>query len=342
MNSESTDGETVTVQAWDPNRLLRRLAQREASLSRGFLRSRPERWLPGFGAHWLPLAHSLGSEARILEVKPTAALAGGLEWGFVASADGEPFAVMLDDSAVKSLSEEVLPGAGKDAQQIVLQYLVRRFVASLALSWSGPESSTVQFERNTTPSDITIASAIKVVVVFNTAQFTIWIGLGRRLTDRLDSLWRRQVHSTSKVQNKSNDVSVEIVQLGVPPQMLADYLRRDTVIDLETPASDTVVLRANGKAWVPGRLVDVEGRLGIETLPGAVNSPVLPEGTTRLSVQLLALTLDNLMFAEMSQVGAVYVAAGAPEDKVQLIINGEKVGEATLCTYEGRFAISVL
>ncbi len=43
--------------AWDPFRYLRRMDNKEVELSRGFLRSRPEKWLPGFGAQWLPLAH---------------------------------------------------------------------------------------------------------------------------------------------------------------------------------------------------------------------------------------------------------------------------------------------
>jgi hypothetical protein len=342
VSTEGIEQENISVQPWDPGRVLRSAGAREVQLSRGFLRCRPERWLPGFSTHWLPLAHSLSSEARIVEVKPTATLPAGLEFGFVASVDGEPFSVAVDAVTAGALGEEVIPGGTREAQDAVLEYLARRLVASLALSWSGPESSTVQFESGTTPESIPVSGAIRINCVLNTTQFSIWLGLGRRLVERLDGLWRRQVQSTSRIQPGTYDLSLELVQLGVPPQMLADYLRRDTLIDLEIGVTDSLVLRTNGKPWLPGRLLAVDRSFACETAAGAVPGQELPDGMTRLSVQLGTLQVEHTQLAEIAQVGSMLLTGLPLTDKVDLAINNEKVGEATLCTYEGRFAMSVL
>ena len=75
--------------------------------------------------------------------------------------------------------------------------------------------------------------------------------------------------------------------------------------------------------------------------PGALSTPAVPEGTTRLSVSLGNLTVDAAMMAELSQSGAVLTTSIPVQERVVLIINDDKVGEARLCVYEGRFAIEV-
>ena len=53
------------------------------------------------------------------------------------------------------------------------------------------------------------------------------------------------------------------------------------------------------------------------------------------------LDLDVSAVAEMAQVGATYVTSQRLGSDVDMYINNEKIGQATLCTYEGRFAVSV-
>lgn len=344
MNQQGTQDESVSLSAWDPARLLRTVDAREARYSRGFLRCKPEKWLPGFPTHWLPLAHSLGLECKALEVKPVLSLPGPrpMEHAFGGTVDGEAVGVYADADSARVLLNAVIPSSLPGGAQVVLEYLARRFLASLAMSWSGPESSVVQFDAQALPREGEIAGVVRFVVSINGEQCQIYLALGRALVERLDGLWRRQVQSTAKAGEGNNQLSIEIAQLAVPPTMLVEYLKTGTVIDLEVPVSDSVTLKLGGKPWQAARVCSADGSIGVETLPGPVSSPLLPEGTTRLSIQFGTLAVDPVIVAELAQPGAIYPTGLPLSDMVQLIINAERVGSATLCTYQGRYAITVL
>ncbi|MBN8548291.1 MAG: hypothetical protein J0M12_03125 [Deltaproteobacteria bacterium] len=341
MNQQGTTDEAVALTPWEAGRYVRKLDPRESRYSRGFLRCRPEKWFPGFPTHWLPLAHSLGVELKAIEVKPMLAFPSGLEVSYGGTVDGEPIRVAVDAASCRILLNAFVPGSNPAGNEIVIEYLARRFMASLAMSWSGPQSSVVQFDSQAEHRETDVAGVVKFTGSVNGDQIVIWMALGKSLVERLDGLWRRQVQSTVKPQEGGASVSIEVSQLAVPPTMLVDYLKAGTIIDLEVPLGDSVTLRLGGKAWQVARLCDIDGKVGFETLPGPVASPVLPEGTTRLSIQFGTVTLDAAAMAEMAQPGAIWGSSIPLSDVVQLIINGEKVGAATLCCYQGRFAITV-
>lgn len=337
----TTAGEGHDVQLWEPQRVLRRVNPSEAKLSRGFLRCRPEKWFPAFATHWQPIIHALGVEARISEIKPVLAKPPLGDVAYVASVSGERIVVAMESAGADSLCDELSPGSGEKASKVVLEYFCRRFIASLALSWSGPESATVRFERDSSASEVTVAGSIRIGFTVNTVPFTLWIGLGPKLVEMLDGLWRRQVQTLSKVAPGTSTLRLELAQLGVPPQMLSEYLTKGTVIDLEVKASDTVTIKVGNKPWMPARLVDVGGSFACEMTPGALTVPQIAEGATQLSVEVGTLTVDSAQIAELGQAGAILVTGVPVSGIVQLVINQERVAEARLCMYEGRFAIEV-
>jgi flagellar motor switch/type III secretory pathway protein FliN len=340
QNATFDDG-TAAVQLWEPRRALRRIDEKEARLSRGFLRCRPEKWFPGFAAHWLPLAHALGCEARISEIKTLASIPQGCDSAFLGSIDGEPLVLAVDADTVRNVCEELAPGSKAEASRVVFEYLMRRLLATLALSWSGPESSAIRFQGAVELSTVKLEGSVRITFTMNTTSATVWIGFGARVVDRLDGLWRRQIQSSARAPQGSSAARIEVAQLGVPPQMLADYLKRGTVIDLEVRASEQVRMLVAGRPWMPARLVDVGGVFGCEMMPGALASPPVPEGTTRLAIEIGAIALEPSMLAELGQIGSVLITDIPVSEQVSLVINDDVVGQARLCVYEGRFAIEV-
>lgn len=327
--------------SWDPRRSLRKMDPHEVRLSRGFLRCRPEKWFPAFPAHWLPLAHSLGAEFRVLEVKPGLLLPKGLATGFACSVDAEPLGIFLDDVSTNVVLEALIPGGSPQAARVVAEYLARRLLVSLESSWSGPESSVVRFESERSPFEVEPHGVVKLQFEVQRSSATVWLALGKGLVDRLDSLWRRQVRSVSRIAESEGDVHLELAQLAVPPAALVDYLKSGSVIDLEVPATDQVIIRYAGRPMFLGRLGDVQGRIGVEVLPGSVPPSSVPDGTTRLSVASAIFKMEGSQVAELSQPGACWDTGVSLGDVVAVVINGEKVAEARLCLFEGRLAISV-
>jgi flagellar motor switch protein FliM len=135
---------------------------------------------------------------------------------------------------------------------------------------------------------------------------------------------------------------MELAQLGVPPQMLSEYLTKGTVIDLETRVSDALTLRVGHKPFMPARMVDVGGKFACQTLQGIATNITIPEGTSRLSIELAAIPVEPSLIAELAQVGAVVTTDKPIGDAVILSINQERVAEARLCVYQGRYAVEVV
>ena len=338
QNSEST------VQEWDHNQYLKRANVEEVRLSRGFLRCRPERWFPSFGNHWLLMQHGVGFEAKIVEVKPHISVPAGIENSFIGTINSEPIAVLFDELASQLIVDEILPGGEKESAEVLLEYLARRLLTTLSMSWSGGEGSIFTFERDLNYKDLVVAGAIKVIVSINSTQFNIWVALGEKLVEQFDGLWRRQLRSSNRLVSSPGAarVTLELVQLGVPSQMLSDYLNPGTVVDLELPVTENVSLRLNGRPWVNGRIMNVGGKLGCEILSSPATVGNSAEGTTKLSIEFGSFEINGDLVNEFSQPGAILTTDLEPSNQVGLFVNDEKMAIANLGVFEGRFAITVV
>jgi len=345
VNQEG-QAQEIPLGIWDPERFVREVEPRAVELSRGFLRCRPEAWFPGFAAQWMSLAHSLGLEAKLVAVNTRLEAPKEFEVFFGALVDDEPIIIQSTRDSCQALVDCICPSLYGVASTvapatIMLEYMARRFVASLALAWTGPQQSVVRFDAGLRIEDVPAQGAIEMVFQLNGRECSVWISIGPRLVAQFDGLWRRQLMSTSAAAAEPTEIFIEAAQLAVPPSMLVEYTRSGTIVDLEVPLSDSVVLKQGGRPWMAAKLCSVNGQLAFETLAGTPPAPALPEGTTRLSLQFGGLTVDPRTIAELSQAGAIIKTEIELSDQVAMVINGEVVAEATLCVYEGRLAISV-
>jgi len=331
----------LAIAPWEPSRYIKNLSSHEAKLTRGFLQSEPQKWFPGFAVQWIPMAHSFGVEFKVKGVKPELRAPKGLNIGFVGTIDDETVGILTDENSAKALVNALSPGASAAAQNVMLEYLARRLLQSLALSWSGPESTQVLFDTSLNPSHVREAGAVCLELSVNSQNFSIWILLGKFAVERLDALWRKQVRSTSKQNESGAEVSLEVAQLAVPPSMLSEYMKPQAIIDLEVVVSDRLILRTAGKARSVAQMCNVEGKLGIEMTDAPIPNPKLPEGTTRMAIEFGRMRLDASQLSELDQPGSVLTTEIPTSSEVNLVINEEKVGTAELMVYEGRFAMQV-
>lgn len=338
---ESSSSQAASLVAWDPERALKSMDANEVRLSRGFLRSRPERWFPSFAAQWLPLAHSLGVEMKLVEVRPVLKGPASYSRVYAASIDGEPLAMVCDEGTFQNILEGVVPSSIPAGTEIVAEYLARRLLGSLALSWSGPESTVVHFDLALDISKINFLAAVKITFSLNSKVCNVWMLTGRVLVDRLDNLWRKQIRSSAKMGDQTQELHLELVQLAVPPSTLVEYLHPGAKIDLELALTDQIVLRHQGRSVYSGRLGTLGANFGLEILAQPPLTPSLPEGMTRLAVEFGQLSLDPQVLAECAQGGAMLDTRIALSNRVNMCVNQEVVGSASLCSFEGRFAIRV-
>ena len=352
MNSDNQDTtDSGDLLPWEPHGLIRSVTKHDADLSRGFLRSRPERWVPSLSLQWMPLFHSLGIDIRVVEVKPVS-VPPNIATPSIMLALGDKYLVLVADKLSKSRFTEALsPDCDSKAGEVFLEYLGRRLLGSLAISWGDQEQEKIRIFSGIDSSSNDYGGAIKISIVINGKQVVLWLMLSPSLVDMLDNLWRKQLHSTFK-NNSTKDglgslftgedlVSIEIAQLAVPPAVLPEYTKSGQAVDLDVLITDTVVLRLNENVWVGARICDVEGNLGCEILPTVPSSTTFPDGFARLSVVFGSIQCDTSLLAELSQPGSIYDTGIQLGDSVGLMVNGEKVGSGILRCYKGRFALEV-
>ena len=338
---EETGNSQVTLSVWDPAQQLESRDNLSVRYSRGFSRSTPEKWFPGFDMQWIPLVHSLGVELSVVEVEPIIEARHNSEYAYIGSIDDEPLCVFFDDGSVSHIIEAVVPQAGAKARGVVLEYLAMRLITSLALSWSGPESSLVRFEPDMDPHRVRGVGGVRLKLMINGNPVTVVIIVGKIMLEKMDSLWRKQLHNKLTEEAKPFSAMVEVAHLTVPPTMLSNYVKSGMSYDLETLVSDSVTILANNKPWIQSKLSIVDGNFCIETQNPKLQKDKLPTGTTRLSFVLGSLEIDPKMAVELKQVGAALNTEIPVSDKIAVMVNGEKVADATLRSYQGNFAVSV-
>lgn len=330
------------VEIWDCQKALRSIDLVEAKLSRGFLRCHPEKWFPGFSAHWVPLLNALGSDVRVLEIKPMIASLDSNYNCFKGMLAGESVLLAFDAQGSRVIIEEVVPSLDKSEHSgLVLEYLAQRFFAVLGMCQTGADALAPSFSGPCSASDVPCVGQVKCSFSINSISCVIIVGLGQKLVEKMDGMWRRQMHSATRVSHRSGMLRLEIAQLGVPPQLLSEYLARGAVIDLEVPVSDLITLRIGAKPFMAAKMIEVNGKLACQTVQAAPVNISLPEGTSRLCVEIAAVPVDPPEVVELGQVGGVLVTNVNVGDAVTLTINQEKVADARLCVYQGRFALEV-
>lgn len=339
--SEQSEGD---VEGWEPRRVIREVSSREARLANGFLRCHPERWFPGFAERWAPIISVLGCELQVVEIKPTLVLPDESWQCFKGTIENEGLIIAIEPHSATLIADEVVPNVSSGIHTtLIVDYLVQRCMAVLGMSQTVSESAGgMIFHGRCSSDDVAIVAAVRLSLSLNSVPCSVVFAMGQDLVERMDRLWRRQVHSSARSVGDGSTLRFEIAQLGVPPHVLPEYVTKGTVIDLEVPVSDAVSLRIGSKLFMPARLVDIDGMLGCQTVQGVAPVLTIPEGTSRLSVEIAAAPVDHQMLAELGQVGAVFNTGRPIGNRVVLSINQDRVAEARLSVYQGRYAVEVL
>lgn len=341
MQVEGSDN-TKSEYTFDFAGSLTEISPADAQLSRGFLRCRPEKWFPGFAAHWLPLWHSLGIDARVVEIKPQLRAARNIEKGFYGVVDNERVAICMDGETEQLLLSAIAPGAGQHGSNVILEYLARRFFSSAGLSWSAAENAKVQFLREIQTHDFSEAGAVKVTFSLNNNICTAWLLLGETLIQRLDGLWRRQLKSSQKAEVvTTHSGMIELMSIAVPQAGVADIVKSGSFIPCSENKIDMVQLYIDQKPYLPARLCSVDDSLALQTIASTVKTPGEQDGHVQLRVVYKPFPVDSSLLAEIAQISAVFITPIDRNNPVELYIQERKVAEGRIATSYGNVGVLV-
>lgn len=345
-NERQLEDENSSMEQWDPKRHLTSISSEEVRWSNGFLRSRPEKWCSGFSDHWTSLHASFGVDVRVGESKPFLGEPKSDTSFFRATVDDQPVWLAFEQATVETLLNELHPRMfSKKGGAIFIEYIAQRFLIFLAQHQAIIGGAGIKFFGRAIASDCNSSVGVKVSFTLNGTACGLSLFLPESFVQRMDGLWRRQVHSSIKngpTVESTEELRVEIAQLSVPPHILPQYLKKGAVIDLEKGVSDQVLLRLGSKAFMCGTLMRTSESLVCKTAPGLPDAISGQDGTTRLSVECGMVLVEGYQVQELQQLGSTVSLPTGLTNRMTLCVNREKVGEADLCILDNRFVLQVV
>lgn len=341
---------------WDPEVALRRYRMNEVRFSAGYLRADPQALFPAFASHWIPLFHSIGVEVIVADVKSGLDFPEGLERIVPFQVDGEICVIGTSEETQRIMVDAISPGCAGTAAELVLEYIERRFIATLCKAWAKSQAPLqCSYLAPGVYDAVEISGNVGLMLEIGGLPVSVWLGLGPRILERLDLAWRADVvknfsllplsgaHLSGDVGDSSlRSISLDLAELAVPPALLIDYIRSGAIICLERGITDLVSLKVDGSNWGVGTLGQFNGKFAVEMVDLNPITDPQPPSTARVRIELAELELDREGILEHSQPGAVLLTGTPVTSTCSLVISGENVASAVLGTIGGQMALSVL
>ncbi len=323
---------------------LRDVQTAEVKFSRGFLASDLSLLFSDFGQYWAPMFQSAGAELQLLDVRRALYFPQELARIVVVEVNGESSVIGIDEMSQDLLCSALAPENLASGQEVLIEYLERRLLTTLTKSWSNPDPLFCYYLSSDWEDEVEILGGVELQFAVNGKPGSVWFGLGPRMLDEIDRLWKRHLlkNSSTKFDDEVATLTIDVAQLAVPPAMLIDYLRAGTVIDLEVPKDDVYTLSLNGQAWGRARLCRYNRALAVEVIDLQPASFPPVQGRTRVVVELARLEVDPNTMLEYRQPGAIIPFGKTIGSLVSVMINGEHVANGLLGEVNGRLAVSVV
>lgn len=335
------------IPLWEPERRLAQISQEEVRFSRGFLRCNPVTFVEGFAECWLPLLLSLETEVSFAGCD--ASLGSPKETAFQSYAlvDDELVTIGFCQSTVEVITAHILPNLGQQTNEVLLEYMARRFVGCLKRSLTAERLSALRFVSHLPRGADEPIACVSLRFSVGGRNCEVVLGVGNRVVEAIDAAWRAHITRQTitrgiQYSDQLHTVSIELAELAVEPAVLIDYVRSGTVIHLETPVSAPVLIRLNEVPWFWGVLTVFRGCFAVKVDTPADKQSSIDDSKTRVRVELARFQLDQEGVLENQQVGAILATRVAASATANLIIGGEQVARASINESDGLFSLTVL
>jgi hypothetical protein len=343
--SRITDLEKVEFLPWDPSKQLKVYDANHVRFSLGFLRSDPSTWFKRLGQHWLTLFHAVGIEVRVKDVAVSLDFPDGLNRVTPFEIDGELCVIGLDSESQQAIVHGIAPGCEEIERDITIEYIERRLISTLNSTWAEINHPlNCFFSPTTNPAEV--FGSVSVTIQVGEFPCVLWFGLGPKILERLDTMWRAKLIEKQSGEIDINgglkNLSIQLAELAVPPAMLIDYMRTGAIIGLNIPVSSEVILKLNSQPWARGTLGQFKGNFAIEITSLQPPEFAHPEQTTAVEISIAELEVDDEAVIEYGQVGAILPTNTALTATSSMVINNEHVTSALVGQIDNQFALNVL
>lgn len=339
---------------WKPENTLSKVDEKTVRYSNGFLKAKLEHWFPSIPIQWESLINNLELDFDFISITPEilpgffnieeVAISGVLELE-------NDFLALELPAELKNRIRKII-GISKQAENSIAfeDYLCRRLLNSLELSWSGPELTpkfyySKIFDNNNLTSltkDFNFISKVKVNFNLNSKSQEFNIYFGTTITDILHNLWLKQLRSRTSQNLRSGDIGVEIGSVFIDSSDVGNSLKSGALHKIEKRSLDEVFLLYERRPWLPAKLYDFNGKFAVKIRAGSSSLENSKKNLIRLSFEIANVTLDSMEVLELNQRGAFLETEQAFGALVTIRVNGEVLGKGEILMVNGSLAVKVV
>ena len=335
------------IRVWQPEKVLPALEPSEARYGSGFFCIDPIVLVPNIASQWLPLVHTLGIEATLVECQAVAAMPNELSSLSKLEIDGEVAYLGFEGESERVISEAVLGQYDNHTAKLLIEYLERRFATSLSRSWAGETPLSFAYVGSEVSVKAELAAAIRVVFEIQGQSVVFYLGLGTRIVSELDRLCRERLkkeHHVPRGLDARHNPTLSLIlgEVSVQTAELIDCLREGSILSLDSALSDKVLVALDGEIWAEGVLRQYNGRFCVIFVGFTPKTKRFPQSTTKIEIEVAQTQIDKSLLEENAHFGGVLLTDTALGSIVSVVISGEHVADAVACELHGRAAVKML
>jgi hypothetical protein len=316
--------------SWNPRDYLAEVSYERARLSSGFLQAEMSKFFPKLTEIWRPLFFALGIKEPAINYQLLLEQSSLKNFdGFTAGYEinSLPGYISIDPNSVEIITQAITSNKLMNASgDIIISYLLRRFLVSLEKAWVGVNKIKVAYSETMSEAINEIPATVKINLELNDKIASIVFGIPLNLVE----IFNQAALNFNKTNlSEKTELSIELFGVFVPPDALLDYLRSGTIIKDSKPFTDNVNLYANGRPWAQGILKTCQDKFAIE-----ISNLIFPKiesstGNTRISVQLERIPI-NQDIKSYKTLGSIILTDLRLNSPLSLFVSGEKIASANM------------
>lgn len=319
------------------------VSNEEIKYSNGFLKAKIENWFPKISDQWESFFINLNIDFKFQHIdseivinSETPSLSGIIE------SEAFKFGLKIEDSLSSFFKNHL---ASKTELTTFKQYVTRRILNSLLLSWNSFNNQESSF-TDTTDSEDNIPSnwVAKVNLYFrlNGIDQKISFYLNESLTDNLNALWLKQLRSRSTQTLRAGVISFEIASKFIESKDFASVLKNGSTINVDQEVSNKALLLYEGRPWLPAEIFYCNNNFVAKISSGSQISAKSKGSMIRLSFELASHEIDPITALEVNQRGAFIKSEIEVGDIAIIKVNKEEVGKAKIYVDSGNYLFEVI
>jgi len=312
------------------------LTIQEIRYGRGFLRADYRESFKSLLTLWIPVFSAAEAEVKLTGIDVDFSFPTDLEAIYSFRVNDEVSIIGLSAETQQNLASLLLESEDRQAGAIIADYLVRRFIYTLAKAIAPDDSGRkFSFIGAEDLGEVEIEGHLKITLATEVGELQLHIGLGPEFLQGIDQFLRRKLLSGKTFQSKKLPLVVEIAD--VPEGLLVGNLEPGIWLGTDLATNFSVrVIAPDGQSF-QGKLSQFNGRFAVESL--GFSAEPAKANSVRLEIARGDVTEEDLFL--MGNPGAIFLTKTIISSTATLTKGDKILAPVTLAELGGRLVFRI-